>query len=174
MARITTCDWTKKRLGKNERTHTLIVDGNEYEVCDEALEEIKTRLESEDITPVWAPVRVLGIPGELEAMRNKPPVVAPIVAEATNQEPTASQEAAPAPAPTPIVTPVPIPASIRERLPVPTPAQADAVLTESARFQEGTLNTLTNGKARLEAQKLLRARWEDKFEDNLPERNRQK
>jgi len=107
-------------------------------------------------------------------MRNKPPVVAPIVAEATNQEPTASQEAAPAPAPTPIVTPVPIPASIRERLPVPTPAQADAVLTESARFQEGTLNTLTNGKARLEAQKLLRARWEDKFEDNLPERNRQK
>jgi hypothetical protein len=162
MATIRTCDWTKKRLAKNEQTHTLILGGNEYEICDEALAEMKARLESDE--PLWTPTLT----------RITTPVAAPIIGEATNQEPTASQEAAPVPAPAPIVTPVPIPASIRERLPVPTPAQADAVLTESARFQEGTLNTLTNGKARLEAQKLLRARWEDKFEDNLPERNRQK
>jgi len=166
MATIRLCDWTKKRLAKDAQTHTLILGGNEYEISDEALAQIKARLEGDEAPQAPAPVRV--------AL----PVAVPVVRVEANQEAPAAADEVPAPAlapqPVGVVPPIAIPASTWERLPVPTPAQADSVLADSVRFEEGTLRALTPGKARSGAQEKLK-NWEEKFEDTkrpLPERVR--
>lgn len=161
MATIRLCDWTKKRLAKDAQTHTLILGGNEYEISDEALAQIKARLEGDEAPQAPAPVRVA------------PPVAAPVVSVEANQEAPDAPE--PTPAPQAVVPPIAIPASTRERLPVPTTAQADSVIADSVRFQEGTLGALTPGRSRAVAQEKLKSRWEDKFEDTqrpLPDRAR--
>ena len=167
MATIRLCDWTKKRLAKDAQTHTLILGGNEYEISDEALAQLKARLEGDEAPQASALVRVA------------PPVAAPVVSVEANQEAPAAPDEAPEPAPAPqpasAIPPIVIPASTRERLPVPTPTQADSVLADSVRFEEGTLRALTPGKARSAAQEKLKTKWEDKFEDShrpLPERVR--
>jgi len=166
MATIRLCDWTKKRLAKDAQTHTLILGGNEYEISDEALAQIKARLEGDEAPQAPTPVRIVT------------PVVAPVVSvEANQEEPAAPGEALePTPAPQAgSVPPIAIPTSTRERLPVPTTAQADSVIADSVRFQEDTLRALTPGKARSAAQEKLKTKWEDKFEDTqrpLPDRAR--
>ncbi len=163
MATIKTCDWTKKRLGKNDETFTLIIDGKEYEVSAEALEEIKTRLEGDEAPRASAPA---------QAAR---PVVAPAVRVESNQDQPEATGEAPSPSPAPFVPPIAIPASTRERLPVPTPSQADSVIADSVRFQEGTLRALTPGRERNAAQQTLKTKWEERFEDTqrpLPDRAR--
>lgn len=167
MATIKTCDWTKKRLGKNEQTHTLIVSGNEYEISDEALAEIKARLEGDEVPEgvVEAPVRAP------QTARVAPPVVAASDDTEPNEAALDNQEQAPqAPRIHPNVPPLTVPASTKERLPMPTPAQAETVIAESVRFQEGTLRALTPGKARKAAEQVLSTKWEGRFEDNQPQR----
>ena len=163
MAQITTCDWTKKRLGKNDETFTLTIDGKEYEVCAEALAEIKARLEADE-----APSATLQFPPGVRAVT---PPAAPVAAAESNQDEPEALDEVPAPAqPTGPIPPITIPASIRERLPVPTISQADSVLADSKKFDEGTLRALTPGKARKAAQEKLLTKWESRFEDNKPER----
>lgn len=178
MATIRCCDWTKKKLGKDDTTYVLRLDGKEYEICKEALEELRAFLDSEE-----SPLNRLAqsAPLKPQFVHVTPPAVVPAINIVPNQEaPAPPQEMPeppgeiPTPPPAPITLP-PIPASIRERLPVPSPAQSDAVLAESVRFEEGTLRALTPGKARTQAQERLKTKWEDKFEDThrpLPERAR--
>jgi len=166
MATIRLCDWTKKRLAKDAQTHTLILGGNEYEISDEALAQIKARLEGDEVLQAPTPVRIVT------------PVAAPVVSVEANQEAPATPGDVLEPTPAPqagSVPPIAIPASTRERLPVPTTAQADSVIADSVRFQEGTLRALTPGKARSAAQEKLKSQWEDRFEDTqrpLPDRAR--
>jgi hypothetical protein len=49
-------------------------------------------------------------------------------------------------------------------------SQAESVLADSKKFDEGTLRALTPGKARTAAQQVLKTKWEARFEDNKPER----
>jgi hypothetical protein len=171
MATIKTCDWTKKRLAKDEETFTLILNGMEYEISTEALAELKARLEGDEV-PLTRQVTTK----PLRLATPTPHVAAPSIDDEPNEAaPTASDEAL---EPMQVANAVPaiaIPASTRERLPVPTTAQADSVIADSVRFEEGTLRALTPGKARSAAQERLKSKWEDKFEDNqrpLPDRAR--
>jgi hypothetical protein len=163
MATIRLCDWTKKVIGKEVKTHKLILDGKEYEISNEALDELKSRLDGDTVSVV-KPVR---------ATQPSPRVAEPVDDIGVNVE-------APSPfggkvepglldnapvAQNPSVQPITIPASIKDRLPMPTPAQADAVVAESTRFREGTLSALTPGKQRNIAQQRLAAK-EATFEDN--------
>lgn len=169
MARIEihTCDWTKKRLGKNEQTHTLVVGSNEYEISDEALAEIKARLEGDEV-----PERVAEAPVRApQPIRVAPPVVAVSDDAEPNGAALDDQEEAPETTRVhPNVPPLTVPTSTKERLPMPTPAQAETVIAESVRFQEGTLRALTHGKARKAAEQVLSTKWEERFEDNQPQR----
>lgn len=160
MATIRTCDYTKRRLKSGEQTYRLILEDKEYEISDEALAEIKARLEGDE-----APARVP------QPVR----VATPVVAASDDAEPNETalddqEEATEAPRIHPNVPPLTVPASTKERLPMPTPAQTETVIAESVRFQEGTLRALTPGKARTAAQEKLKTKWEARFEDNKPER----
>ncbi len=179
MATIKLCDWTKKRLASNEPTYKLVLNGKEYEISAEALQQLQSRLDGDE-----APLnhRVHAQPVRLPGTQS--PTSTPVEDVGINIE-------APSPfggkvepgllddlpvnaAPLQVVAPIAIPASTKERLPMPSPAQADAVIAESTRFPERTLKTLTPGKHRNIAQQKLAAK-EATFEDNtrpIPDRTR--
>jgi len=155
MATIKLCDWTKKRLAPNEQTYTLILNGNEYEISLEAVQEIHGRL-VEDEAPLTRQVATK----PLRIAQVQQPIPEADDSLGLNVE-------APSPfggkvepglvdnVPQQSIAPIVIPASTKERLPTPTTAQAEAVVAESKRFPTGTLSTLTPGRQRnVAAQKL--------------------
>lgn len=167
MATIKLCDYTKKRLAANEATFKLVLNGKEYEISASALQEIQTRLDSDEAPPS-------------RVVATKP------IKQTTQPEHELLNVEAPSPfggktepgllddTPRPSAPPIAIPASTKERLPLPTVAQVDAVVAESTRFSEGTLTVLTPGKHRNMAQQKLAAK-EATFEDNqrpVPDRGR--
>ncbi len=150
MGTIRICDWTKRKLTGAELAFKLSINGNDYEICAEALKEIKGRLDADTVP----------LQGRLQPQTPPPPPPAPPEDLALNAEAVApfgdKVEASPLSDPIAVApAPIAIPASIKEKLPIPTPAQSEAVIKESRRFHEGGLSSLNPGKQRNVAQQKL-------------------
>jgi len=156
MATIRLCDYTKRRIAADEATYSLTLNGKSYEICLDALTELQTRLDSDEVPAPQAPQkpavrRAAPQPprgqdddAALNAEAPSPfdgPVEPQLVddAEVVNTQPTRTAE---------YVAPIALPNSTKERLPMPTTAQAEAVVAESQRFPAGTLRALSPGRHR--------------------------
>ncbi|MHA2063521.1 MAG: hypothetical protein ACXABY_03975 [Candidatus Thorarchaeota archaeon] len=158
MATIRLCDWFKTRIEKDAPTFKVTVDDAEFEVSAAGKDAIIGQLEGEN-TPDVARV----------VYRDTPPpplTVAPpgidIVVPGDPFDP------GPGSMPQPVqansddgdddVPPLEIPElHPKKKLKMPTPAQADKVIEESTRFEEGGLPALTmGGKKQKEAMRKLR------------------
>jgi len=169
MATIRLCDWTKERLGKEEESYSVVVEGNQFEVGEAGMKALLEQLEGED-APEVGPVR------EKVVYREAPPASLEAAPPGIDIEvPTAPFETGPSSMPQVVqgnaddvstpntaeaqgsVPPLEIPdISAKKRLKMPTPAQADKVIADSTRFEEGSLPALTMGaKKQKEARRKL-------------------
>lgn len=181
MATIRLCDWTKERLGKEEKSYSVVIEGDQFEVGEAGLKAMLEQLEGED-APEVGPIR------EKIVYREAPPSPLAAAPPGIDVEVTGDPfEPGPGSAPQPIqgnaddvsapntaeaqtgdVIPLEIPElNAKTRLKMPTSAQADKVIQESTRFEEGGLPSLTmGGKRQKEAMRKLRA-IEEKKEQEL-------
>lgn len=179
MATIKLCDWTKKRLGKDEQTILIAIEDREFEVGPEGHRLLLEQLEGED-----AP----GTPKVVERVitRDAPPPPLEAAAPGGVQIQVADEpfEAGPSSTPEPAqaaLTPadpvVPgdvapedlleIPDDPKKRFKTPSKVLAQRIVEEATKFEEGTLAALTVGnKQQRDAAKRLRE-LEDKEEEKL-------
>ena len=178
MATIKLCDWTKKRLGKDEKTILIAIEDREFEIGTEGHKLLLEQLEGED-APGTPQVKVV----ERVVHRDAQPPPLQGVGPGGVQVQVADDpfDAGPSSAPEPIQTaltpadPVDvapedlleIPDDPKKRFKTPSKVLAQRIVEEATKFPEGTLPALTVGnKQQRDAAKRLKAQ-EDKQEDSL-------
>lgn len=174
MATIRLCDWFKTRIEKDAPTFKITIEQDldaspvvfTFEVSEEGKKALLDQLEGEDA------------PGSVRVVHRDAPPPSPAVAPPGAHIEVSSDPFTPGPGsmPQPIqgngddlsmpntsvtnddVPPLEIPElSAKKKLKMPTPAQADKVIEESTRFEEGGLPALTvGGKKQKEAMRKLR------------------
>ena len=153
MATIRLCDWFKTRIEKDAPTFKVTVDDATFEVSKEGMQALLDQLGGESAPNA---VRVVH--------RDAPPpsltVAPPGVHIGAPSDPFSPGPGSP-PQPEQAdddVPPLEIPElHPKKKLKLPTPAQADKVIQESTRFEEGGLPALTmGGRQQKEAMRKLR------------------
>ncbi len=186
MATIKLCDWTKKRLGKNEDTHVVTIGDKEFEVGDEGREFLLKQLEGESafgMQIATPPLRTLSPP------KPKEPAPAPlqgaqpggmqiqVTEEPFEPGPGSIPETPMASTPEPIAPEdmdpsdlLEIPDDPKRRFKIPSVKLAERIIDEATRFNEGSLPSLTMGaREQKDASKRLRV-LEEKEEDKIRRR----
>lgn len=185
MATIKLCDWTKERIGKDEPTHVVTVDDNQFEVGEAGMKAILSQLEGEEV-PGAPQVQVV----ERVVTRDAPPpplqaaspggVQIQVADEPFDGGPSSAPQPAQAAlnpaepdspaAQAPVNELLEIPDDTRKRFKAPSPKLAQRIVDEATKFEEGTLPSLTMGnRQQRDAMKRLKA-LEDKEEDKLRRR----
>lgn len=172
MATIILCDWFKTRMGKDEDTYKVVIDGQEFEVCKEGADALLTQLTGEEEPQATRTVEVEKIvwrdapPPTLDAAQ--PVVGVQISSEPFEGGPGSMPQPVRASSETPVETPPETPDDEASRLQVPedttkrlkkaTPEQADEVIRKATKFETGSLPSLTvGGRAQREASRRLKA-----------------
>ncbi len=185
MATIRLCDWTKARLGKDEKSYNITIGGfetdgdgdvdeHEFEVGVVGMKALLKQLEGEE-APGVLEVKIV----EKIVKREAPPPSLIGVAPGGLDVEVSGEPFEPGPSsmPQPVqgnaddlsmpntavgddgVPPIEIPViSAKKRLAMPTAAQRDKIIAESTVFEEGSLPSLTmGGQKQKEAMRKLRA-----------------
>jgi len=175
MATIRLCDFTKERIGKDQRTHPVTIGDKQFEVGDAGLKILLEQLEGED-APGAPKVEIV----ERVVHRDAPPpplqsvdpggVQIQVTDEPFDGGPSSMPEPTQA-ALTPVDTApedqLEIPDDPKKRFRTPSKILAQRIVEEATKFPEGTLPALTVGnKQQRDAAKRLRAQ-EDKQEESL-------
>jgi len=173
MARIIICDYLKQPLKKDDPTFVVDIDGKEFEVGEEGKRLLLEQLEGETAPQDnKTTVRVIETPTHRDPV---PPGLVPALPGIDIEVQGDPFDAGPGSMPQPVmnvmpdddVPPLEFPENPTNRLKMPTPVQADKVVLESTKFDEGSLPSLTMGaRAQKEAMRKLRA-LETKQEDKL-------
>jgi len=175
MARIIICDYLKQPLKKDDPTFVVVVDGNEFEVGEEGKGLLLKQLEGET-----APLDNKKVDPIVVVRDPVPPGLTPAVPGIDIEVPGDPFDTGPGSMPQPVmgampgddVPPLEFPDNPTKKLKMPTPVQADKVVLESTKFEEGSLPALTMGaRAQKEAMRKLRAlesTQEDKLKRKAP------
>jgi hypothetical protein len=150
MARLIICDYLKTPLKKDDKTFVVVVDGQEFEVGSEGMKALLEQLEGD------TPPHGVGVTAPLVTPPKGSSGQVAAIGVHVDDTPLPAQDV-PQPMMDDDVPPLEIPDNPRQRFKKPTPAQADKVVNESTKFDEGSLPALTMGaKAQKEAMRKLR------------------
>ncbi len=171
MATIRLCDWTKERLGKDEEVYRITIAEHEFEVGETGMEALLSQLDGEE-APGQPKVQIVEKIVEREApppsLTGASPGGLDVKVQGDPFEPGPNSMPQPPmgdggskPSATADdnngIPRIEIPDDTRKKLRTPTSAQADKVIEDSTRFEEGSLPSLTmGGKKQKEAMKKLR------------------
>lgn len=166
MATIRLCDWTKKRIGKDEPTYKVTIEDQEFEVSDEGMELLLNQLGGdEEPAPFQNRLPRLVPVSPLDEQQREPVKDAigreeesTLTVEDNLPEPVMADGNAPA---------IEIPDDTRKPFKKPPVKLAEQIVAESTIAEEGSLPTLSMGqRAHKEAMKRLQD-LEDKANDKL-------
>lgn len=150
MATIKLCDWTKKRLGKDEETFVVVVGDQEFEVGEEGRDALLKQLEGDDAPDVpqvvervveasQAPMQPAPAPVQIEAPSepfDQGPGSMPAAPQAEAEEAQPRQQDGEM---------LEIPEDTRRPLKKPSASLAKRIVEEATIFDEGSLPSLTMG-----------------------------
>lgn len=167
MARIIVCDYLKRSMRPDEPTFVLSVDGKEFEVCQEAKNQLIELLEADEL-PAQPTIQVAPPAPVAPSVQAAPaPAPTPLINVETTGDPFGGDPGSAAPPPPP-VDPVQleIPDDPLKRLGMPSQQTWEKVMEEAKKFEPGTLASLTPGAGRKVAGKRLRE-VEEEHENSL-------
>jgi len=148
MAVVKFCDWLKIKIPQNEKTFTISVDGQKFEVSEQGRRAILLQLEGD--VPALMPRTI----SEVELPPQSTPLDIP-ASDPFDVQPTPAPITPRVFADTPELKPMGIPDDWSKPLPPPTAEQRKRVLRESVVAPPGTLDVLGNPQARKEAMRKL-------------------
>lgn len=180
MARIIVCDYLKRPMRSDEPTFVLSVDGKEFEVCQEARDQLIALLEADELPTqpqipvvekeVPAPIPVVAAPLQMPQLINVETEGDAFDPEMggmeLHQSPPAASGSAPDQPDEDDLVQLEIPANPNRRLPMGSEESWQKIMKQARKFEEGTLSALTPGAGRKTADKRLR-KVEEEQEENL-------
>ena len=147
MGTVRLCDLTKRKIKKGEQVYKLSVDGEDFEICEEAKDILLKKLQDEDDDDPSVSNQ------SLDDMIYGGPIVEETKDAPFDQAPAQSQAAIDDPE---AVTGVSLPDNPGRKLGVPRKEIRDQIIQQSQKFESGSLDSINDRKARENAERRLK------------------